>query len=279
MADKVEVTDLNEEELEFYLEQRFAKFKFTIATCAVYGFLAVVLLSVAILTSWGNRVLYQEMAAFVFTYILGIVIIIVYLSNEIHNFKPKKFDNRISYDAEMCPDYWKLENVSDAELSDSAGKKFTNSSVNANHFKYRCVFDDNLFNSSRFKDVDSSKAVDHRKNYEIDADDNLFVKIKDKSNLGINDEVHFEKFKELAANMNGYTYANNTLIKNNELAIGKGHQFDGNNIPMSCDTVYPLFLSVNDQMNSANNINEPSNKYRCAYAKKCGIAWTEAGCV
>lgn len=279
MTDKVEVSDLNEQELELYTAQRFAKFKFTIATCALYGFLAFVLLLVALFTSWGNRVLYNEMAAFVFTYIIGTVIIIVYLSNEIHNFKPKKFDNKFSYDAEMCPDYWKLEHIGEDELTDSEGKKYTNNSVNPNHFKYRCVLDESLFNASRFKDMDNRKAVEHRKNYKISADNDLYVNIKDKTNTGITDDAQFEKFKELAANMNGYTYTNNTLIKNNDLAMNDDQQIDGNNIPMSCDSVYPLFLSVNDQINAAKNINEPSNKYRCAYAKKCGIAWSEAGCV
>lgn len=280
MSKEVEISDLNEKELDLYLAERLSKFKFTIATCAIYGFLAVFLLLVAFFTSWGNRVLYGDLAAFVFTFILGTVLIIIYLANEIHNFAPKKLDNKISYDSEMCPDYWKLENVKAEDLLDSSGKMYTSKDTNPNHFKYRCVLDEGLFSASKFMDYDSRKASAHRKGYTVGSENNLFVKINDKSNTGISDDNQFEKFKELAANMNGYTYENSTLTPNNELAMTDGAQgFDGDNVPLSCDSVYPLYMSINDRDNAEKNYGEPSNKYRCAYAKKCGIAWSEAGCV
>ena len=274
---QVDVSQLNDDELNTYATERLDKYKITIAVCIIYGILALLLLLLALFTEWGKRVLYDKMAAFVFTYIIGTIIIIIYLANEIYNFKPKKMDNSLGYDTHMCPDYWKLQNMTDDEFVDKKGDKFFNSDVNPNHFRYKCVLDDNIFTKNKFKDLDKSKSSVNKKNYIISDKNNLYVKVNNKSMTGINDDEQYESFKKMAANMNGYTYKNGSLKKNNELSIN-GPGLDGNSIPLSCDNVYPLYLSVYDNDNVKNNSSEPSNKYRCAYAKSCGIAWTEAGC-
>jgi hypothetical protein len=39
-----------------------------------------------------------------------------------------------------------------------------------------------------------------------------------------------------------------------------------------------MYLANIDRVNSEKNPSEASNKYRCAFAKACGVPWTEAGC-
>lgn len=221
------------------------------------------------------------MLAFVITFIIGTTIIIIFLANEIYNFKPTKGDKGLSYDAEMCPDYWKLEYINETSLIDNQGKSFLNANLNKNHFKYKCVLDKSVFPVTKFKELDNKKAEAQRRNYNIGDNNKLYVNIDDnnKDKSGINKDADFKKFKQYAANMNGYTYANDALVKNNNQATTNGNTaFNGSKIPMACDTVYPLYLSMIDRDNVNKNPSEPSNKYRCAYANACGITWTEAGC-
>ena len=49
-------------------------------------------------------------------------------------------------------------------------------------------------------------------------------------------------------------------------------------IPLVCDTVYPLYLADKDGQYSYKNKEANKNTYRCAYAKACGVPWTEANC-
>lgn len=275
---KVELSELNDEELNLYFSERLKKFKLTIAICGIYGVIALILLLLALFTSWGNRVLYDEMAAFVFTYIFGTVIIIIYLSNEIYNFKPKKGDDKLGYDSEMCPDYWKLEVMETDRFYDSTGKHFLNRELNPNQFKYKCNLDNALFPPSKFREIDATKPDNQRKNYKIDDNNKLYIKLN-KEVTGINDDTEYDAFKIVAANMSGYTYSNAGISKNNEMSIvDTDETFDENSVPLTCNSVYPLYLSVLDNENYKKNPFGPKNKYRCAYAKSCGIPWTEAGC-
>lgn len=277
----IDTSMLTNQELKIYTSERLKKFKFTITVCIVYSIITILLLLLGLFTSWGNRVLYNDLFAFIITYILGTIFIIVYMSNEIYNFKPTKFDNNMGYDAEMCPDYWTLENVNEKNYIDNKGKSYFNSSINTNHFRYKCVMDNKLFPINKIAEMDKNKLND-KKNYALSPDNKLYVKLSDKKNVGIANDTDFENFKTYAANMNGYTYKDGRLVNNNDNSLkGTNNQYFNNdtNVPLSCDTVYPLYLSVIDKDNVSKNPNDPSNKYRCAYAKTCGIAWTEAGCV
>lgn len=277
--DNITLADLNDDELKEYSTKRSEMFAITIVICIVYGIIALSLLIIALFTTWGQKNLYNDMAAFVFTFIIGTIIIIVYLSNKIYNFRPTKGSNKLPYGANICPDYWTLKNTNDNDLIDDTGSKFLNSSVNPNHFKYKCVLDENIFNKDKFIQLDRKKGESQRKNYQISDNNNLYVKMSDKKVSGINDDTQFEKFKEIAANMNGYTYQNGNLKKNSKHGITKsGQSFDANNIPISCDSVYPLYLSVMDNDNISKNPSDPNNLYRCAYSKACGVVWSEANC-
>lgn len=279
-SETIELSALSDQDRNVYLSERLSKFKLTITVCVIYGVIAFILLLLAVFTSWGKRFLYNEMLAFVVTFIIGTTIIVVWLANNIYNFKPTKPSDKLGYDAEMCPDYWKLEHIDTPNKLDSQNRSYLSAIVNPNHFKYRCVLDNNLFQNRKFIEADNKKAPTEKKNYQINADNRLYVAVTDKEKIGIKKDASFEKFKEYAANMSGYTYANGTITQNSSDSIlGNNEMFHKDKVPLTCDTVYPLYLSVMDKQNSEKDPSEPSNRFRCAYANACGVPWTEAGCI
>lgn len=276
----IDLSALSEQDKNMFLSERLSKFKMTITVCIIYGLIAFILLLLAVFTSWGKRFLYNDMLAFVVTFIIGTTIIVIWLANNIYNFKPTKPSDKLAYDAELCPDFWKLENIDTPNQLDSQNRSYLNSSLNPNHFKYKCVLDNNLFQRGKFIEADNKKPVDEKKNYKITASQNLYVPVTDKDKTGIKKTETFEKFKEHAANMSGYTYGNGVLTQNSADSLRDGNEiFHKDKVPLTCDTVYPLYLSVMDKQNSEKDPSEPTNRFRCAYASACGIPWTEAGCV
>ena len=270
----VDIKELTDEEQKLYLSERLEKYKITFAICIIYGVIASIVLVIGLFTPWGNKYLLTDLAAFFITYIIGTIIIIVFLANEIYNYKPTKGDNKLGYDSEMCPDYWKLE-------IDKNDPSYYNNSLNKLHFKYKCVLDENLFQKQKFKELDDSKPINSRKGYKFGSNNRLYIELDKNKTVGGKNELA-KDFVTYAANMSGYTYdkVNDTLNSGNNSEALKPNtgNFTNANIPLACDTVYPIYLSVMDNENAKNNLSEPKNRFRCAYAQNCGISWTEAGC-
>lgn len=270
----VELSSLTDQQRETFLTQKFKMYKLTIAICAVYASFAIIALLVMYFTDFGT-----DLFSFLITYIIGTSLIVIYLANEIYNFKPQKLDDTLSYEAEMCPDYWKLNNIPETSFIDSTGRNTLSQSLNKNQFKYQCELDTGLFDASKLKSFDSKKQVSQQKQLKIGDNNKLYVGLNNKLLTGINNDTQYEAFKTHAANMNGYTYKGGVLSANSSLALKDGNKtFNANNVPISCDTVYPMYLSTMDHQNVKLNPSEPSNRYRCAYATTCGVSWTEAGC-
>lgn len=271
---EVSINELTEEEKKLYLSEKLSKYKITFTVCIMYGIIALIILIIGLFTPWGNKYLLNDLAAFFITYIIGTIVIIIFLSNEIYNYKPTKGDIKMGYDAEMCPDYWRLD-------LDKNQPTYYSNDLNKLHFKYKCVLDENLFQKQKFKELDDSKPTAAKKGYQYGLNNRLYVELN-KTKSGITGDNEFNEFKTYAANMSGYTYnkKNDTLNSGNNSEALKPNTGSFNNakIPLACDTVYPVYLSVMDNENAKNNLSEPKNRYRCAYAKACGVSWTEAGC-
>jgi len=272
-----DVSNLTEEEQTIHSNNKIRMFKITILVCAIYGTISLIGLFIFFLTSWG-KIIYNELFPFFITLIIGMISIVVFLSNEIYNMKPKISENNLKYDSEMCPDYWNLKQTP----VDIVKNKFTNKpGVNVNNFSYQCKMNNDIFSNESIIENDMKK--EEKNGFQLGDNNSLYVNVDgdSKDKLGIKKEDQFNAFKKIAADMSGYTYNSNTktLKKDNEYAFSAGQkQFNENNIPLSCDTVYPLYMSVMDQENTRKNPSEPSNRFRCAYAKACGVSWTEAGC-
>lgn len=142
----------NDRELRLFEQEKMDLYKGTFVVCIVYGLSAFILLVVILFTEWGKEFIYDKFAPAVITYILGSLIIIIYLLNAIFSIKPRKVGTDMDSDHNIiCPDFWKLEKVDATTKSDiitnnevSSGKgaiipSFT-SDKNAN-LQYRCVYD------------------------------------------------------------------------------------------------------------------------------------------
>jgi hypothetical protein len=257
-------------------------FKFTIIVCVIYGLIALGILLIATLTEKGSELFYNYLFSFTMTFVIGTVLIILYLSNLIYNFKPNVANGQTAYDVEMCPDYWKLETLPDSYFIDEEGGSYLNSQLNKNHFKYKCTMDKRLFQPRKLQQLDVTKPENQQKGYQMGNKGEIFVTLQDMQKANMSKPENFEKLKEYAANMNGYSLTDTTIVPNNTdrlTAVNSETVFSKDNVPLDCASVYPMYLSVMDQENAKKNPNEPSNRFRCAYANTCGIPWTEAGCV
>lgn len=277
---EVDISNLSEDDRAIYMNEKIKMFKMTIAVCALFGGVALISLFIFFFTSWGERI-YNDLFAFYVTYIIGTIAIIFYLSNKIYNFKFKKSGLKLGYDSEMCPDYWNLKYIKEEDLLDDDKRSFVSQQTNKNHFKYKCEMNTDLFSAKDIKDKDDEKSENIRKNYKMGDNNTLYVNASDQDKVGINKDEIYADFKKHAANMSGYMYDEDDgkLYKNNKLSLSDGDKtFGVNEIPMACDSVYPLYLSIMDHQNTEQDPSEPNNRFRCAYAKSCGVSWTEAGC-
>lgn len=296
-----------EEEMKIYSNERASIYKGTITVCVIYAVIAFILILLGYFTEWGRDFLLGTILPFVITYIIGSIIIIIILADWVSKYKPRKIDDRTSYDNDICPDYWKLQPLSDDEL---ANMQFS-SNVNKNLMNYKCVLDPTILDKIEMASSDTKyKFTNNITNDKIGTDTNLshlyvnLNKIEGSTLIGSgpNATEKYDKFKDYAAYMINYekytpptgttdnkeysiinkSSENNIKIKNSVtnpdgIPINKTGNADGE-LPLTCDTVYPLYLSAMDLQNAEQNKSDPKNLYRCAYAKACGVSWTEAGC-
>jgi hypothetical protein len=154
----------NDRELRLFEQEKLDLYKGTFVVCIVYGLSAFLLLVIILFTEWGKEFIYDKFAPAVITYILGSLIIIIYLLNAIFSIRPRKIGTDMDSDTNItCPDYWKLVKVSNNPNDVNSYKNAVivnnginginkegtiipsiNNSENAN-LQYRCEYDDNVF--------------------------------------------------------------------------------------------------------------------------------------
>jgi hypothetical protein len=213
-SNKSSITDedlkINDYDMTIYELRKEKIFKGTIAVCIVYAFIALLIIVSSYLSSTIKYVLFNKFLPLTIVFIIGTILLIIYLYYNILNFKPIKINKNYDYPNISCPDYWTLEY--DSNLS----KYFDSNSINANLFNYRCVLNSNIFSKSdiyfnRLSELTGSKAIgsdaigmtgnDHNKfviaasssyNKEgIDSDDQKYIvaDINDNKNLYIIDKI------------------------------------------------------------------------------------------
>jgi hypothetical protein len=280
---------LPEDEKNLYMAERLKIFKLTIFICVVYAVIAAIMLLLAYVTEWGKKYLYGEMLPFIITYVIGTIIIIIFLSNEVYNYKPVRTNNSLAYDVDMCPDYWKLENVDlkSAPMKDVNGESYLPTNVNQGAFRYKCVMDPNVFDKEKIQDQHRNDDLlgGGRQSMKITNNKDLYKELTDNSsNLVTSKELRtaFNNFRTYSAAMAGYTLNDKDGLKNNNIYSFSnvlGNRFESASaVPIQCDVVYPYYLSQMDAEFKQQYPDEPPNVFRCAYAKTCSVDWTEAGC-
>ena len=300
----------SDDEKTLFHTERYKIYNGTIAVCIIYSVLALFLILIGYFTVWGRDFILGTILPFVVTYIIGKIIIIIILASSVSNYKPQHIDNRVNYDNELCPDYWKLVKVPE---EDYKGKFSSN--VNENYFSYKCVMDNTILKSKDIYEKDPIKydLYTNGDNVNSEQSSNIMVNILPATYIPTElNENQRKNFREYGLYMNNFelgpkttdangqatdaTYFKNGLNDLNPvgkkvylyslpeadpqtpLAAAEKSAANVTTYPLACDKVYPLYLSAMDSKNSEENTNEPKNRYRCAYAKTCGIPWTDIGC-
>ena len=169
----------NANELKLFENEKMELYKGTFVVCIVYGLSAFLLLIIILFTEWGREYIYNKFAPAVITYILGALIIVIYLLNAIFTLQPRKVGRVMDGDNNiLCPDYWKLEKVPEHlkegmiynNVYDVNNNIIPEINRTANtKIKYRCVYDKNVYGNvdDYTKMKNDLVAVDGEKQYTI----------------------------------------------------------------------------------------------------------------
>jgi hypothetical protein len=146
----------NDKELKLFEQEKMDLYKGTFVVCLVYGLSAVLLLALILFTENGREYIYDKFAPAVITYVLGSLIIIIYLLYSIYSIKPRKIGKDIDGDNNIkCPDFWKLkktEGITKTAMIDN--NKATpiitdiNNITNAN-IQYYCEYDEDVYGDKK----------------------------------------------------------------------------------------------------------------------------------
>jgi hypothetical protein len=133
---------LNDYDMTIYEYRKERIFKGTIAICIVYAFIALLILLTSFLFPTIKFVIFEKFLPFTIVFIVGTILLIIYLFYNVLNFKPIKINKNYDYGNISCPDYWKLE------YNPDLSKYFDSNTINTNIFNYRCVLDSNIFSKT-----------------------------------------------------------------------------------------------------------------------------------
>ena len=141
---------------------------------------------------------------------------------------------------------------------------------NKHKFKVKCKRDSDIFESSFF----GNKTINHTGT----SGSGDIVEGATDGNYPADNKLDGKEINTmvgaLLAMENGFDPTNTDNQKNiiAETTAVSGYKF-------KCDHVYPEYLTSLDLKEyNANGQTGPINKYRCEFAKQCGIDWSEAGC-
>jgi|UniRef100_A0A6C0CEW0 hypothetical protein len=311
---EAEVFKPNEKELRLFEQEKMDLYKGTFVVCLVYGLSAFLLLVVILFTEWGKEYIYDKFAPAVITYILGSLIIIIYLLNAIFTIRPRRIGTDMDSDANIiCPDYWKLEKVPDAIKTEIMDNNINNSSskkiipqigreTNAN-LQYRCVYDNNVYGNTGdllrmknsladtadpyyagFNNINNAKTY---RNAEIAKTNSTIMPeyiIKEPKKQS----EQYQELKKYAKFVGAYSSNNENIFtanNSNALRISNDDYIEsGTNDRRSIWKKYeneaPLICNVvyPQVLGVLDSDTRGKNEVSCEYAKECGVSWSALKC-
>lgn len=302
----------NDKELKLFEQEKMDLYKGTFVVCIVYGLSAIILLVLILFTDGGKEFIYDKFAPAVITYIIGSLIIILYLLNSIYTIRPRRIGNDMDSDNSiMCPDFWKLEKV------DTDTKKVlidNNTMYDANNtliipeimrytdknIQYKCVYDKDVYGDTR-KFLETKKGIATDNTSIIAGFANTSNAVAYAANpltsvlspdyivklpAGMEDS-NVKGLKSYARFSGGYTKDNATILNdiNNKISLrpAKSEYLTPTanatiyssyeaNTPLICNQVFPQVLGILDSKT------KDENEISCEYAKQCGISWSSLNC-
>ena len=252
--------NLSAADLQSYHTKKTQLFKLTIAICAIYGTITLVVLLLTLFSSKGSQLFTDDIRPFTLTFVGGMIFVIILLIIQIKTFKPRVLTTS-PYDGDICPDYWKL--VKTNKTTDPILTNIDPSMLGL--FQYKCVPDNTIYNTYR-SDIDATAtaaAINPYGQTIAGTTPNQYTLSTVNSNLlvpksGLN--------KLVGTGTNGYL----TKLPANVPGVSGGSGGFGAN-QIRCDEVFPNYLA---NKNASDPDLQQSNALAQAYAQQCGIPWT-----
>lgn len=269
-------------------QAKYNAFLGTITLCIIYAVIALIMILIGTFTQAGNKILFNDLRTFTQTYIFGTVFIIIILAVYVNDWNGKTTTtsvvNKDIIDPMACPDYWKLEKLSPTEirnlrssLNNSTNLMTTTTVVNGVSQVTPSEFTKNYYEKNATDAVlhnvcKMDPLVFYTPKHEFTVSNN--------SVSGLLEETNNNQFNDADIRKNMYIMSAD--YKEGSPYIKQTTDNNGQNVysaNLKCNQVFPELLSKLDAEELANNnYAGPGNKYRCAYAKACGVPWTDAGC-
>jgi len=237
---------LNDYDMTIYEYRKERIFKGTIAVCIIYAFIALLILVSSYLIPTIKFVIFEKFLPFTIVFIVGTILLIIYLFYNILNFNPIKINKNYDYTNISCPDYWTLEYKPDLQ------KYFDSNTINPNIFNYRCVLNNNLFSKT---DLYFNKK---RQNGNLDSASDENIGITGYTNNFISSYPGLGK-DEIDSSNNKYLVANIKGSKNKEIINKIAGNYDSN---IYKNIVESSLLMNNYFFDSSNSINNDFNIYK-----------------
>lgn len=289
-----------QQELDIAQKQKQLLLKSTIIICAFFALISLILLIISFVSIDFKYILFNELMPFMVTFVIGAIFIILYLAIKVYRFKPYRKcettnDNSID-DNINCPDYWILSPNGNDVRNPYKCNVNPNIVSKENTFK----FDTNMkiTNNPAHMPIDKGPAWDSNSiNFSSQLPNHLY---KDLNDSHVNSSLHLtprdlSTFQDSAMIMANYNAPDATGIYspistnpsispviNNLTGTAKTLQKSngsntGTEVPLLCDQVIPSVLATADTNYAVLNPGV-TNKFRCAYAKACGVTWSDANC-
>lgn len=304
----------NDKELKLFEQEKMDLYKGTFVVCIVYGLSAVLLLVLILFTDGGKEFIYDKFAPAVITYILGSLIIILYLLNSIYTIRPRRIGNDMDSDNSiMCPDFWKLEKV-DIDTKKVLIENNTMYGGSDNTFiipeimrdtdkniQYKCVYDKDVYGDTRklletkkgivadtniiagFNNVENATTYANNPTTSVLSPDYI-VKLPKDMDMEDNNVKGLKSYAKFAG---GYNTGNATILNdsNNKISLRPAQaeyitSGTAENIYSNYETTTPLICNqvFPQVLGILDSKTKDENEISCEYAKQCGISWSSLNC-
>jgi len=241
-------------DMQAYTVKKTNLFKFTIALCAIYGVLSLIMLMISLFTAKGNQIFTEEIRPFTITFAGGTIFILILLILQIYSFKPVSLTVS-SYDRDICPDFWTLTGTpkNDPVLANAKLQIPNKTGL----FQYQCVPNSSIYNMYQGTTAGSMTNA-YGQTIAGSVGSQYTLKTLNTTNLQSTDpRVKLVGSDGLSGVMTGLTNAG---------VINYGTS------NLQCDKIFPNYLA--NQNASDTDIQGTPNALACAYASACGIPWT-----
>ena len=296
-------------ELELFKKEKMNLYKGTWTVCFVYGISAFILLSIVLFTDMGREYIYNKYLPAVLTYVVGAIIIIIYLVYSIFNIKPRKLGKAVKKQ-NNCPDYWTYKKVEEGVKEDIVNNILKTSydsskttllsrgdnkqyilhekddpvidfSTSNLFIDYKCVADDNIFGTpeeqKNIKEV-FYKGEFHDMYTKGNTGKMSFITTKIKKDPSNQNDTIIADLKKYAQVTGIYksdytdpAHLFQNSIKQKASGVDATHYNDKLDPHIICNEVYPNILSKLEK-------NDTTNDLRCKYADTCKISWSDLDC-